>query len=635
MAKLDKDTVVKHHFWFLLIPFGLFALLAWIGLWTSVSDATDERQKAITTHQDELNATKAKSQKLVSLLEDQKKKLAGQRGVMWKAAWENQKDIYTWPVNYTSEQRAKLDKLKFGDDIPDRTIRQQFSDDEKYVTEHQALEDKIAPMQFNGGWRYVLSYIPKWGLVPSYEDIWLAMEDIWVQRGLVLAIDQVNRDAATFQIVKSDKDDPLHRKFQSRIWELDLKLELEKKGEQVLKATLKNRTERLQALGIGNTMILKVWLDKGANDPVDFPVEGEFVKGGETIQVKTIPPHTVDRSVRATELYKVEQVFDGRTVPVKRIDRVALSYSSSRMATLPLKTTTFSQKEIDEAQKAAAATGTSASGFGPPGMAMPPGAPSGLPSGVDPTMAGGVNTANSTDYTPNKLSRKRYIDLTPQVRRMPVGMVVIVDQAFIQDVLVALANSKLRFQTTQFDWNRFHGTLNYMGSSMSTPGVPTAPGGEGDEADPTARAPATARGSSDPTIVPRAPITAPRPPMAPPGGSGFFSGFGSRRPPGSFFPGPGGYGSFGTMVAQSSEDQLAASLVELSVYGIASLYQPYTPEQSGAGTPTTTPPLSPITPAPPMTPGANTPMPTTPMPTTPPKGPAETAPAPPALPPKQ
>jgi hypothetical protein len=631
MAKLDKDTVVKHHFWFLLIPFGLFALLAWIGLWTSVSDATAEQEANIKKHQDELNGTKAKSQKLVSLLEDQRKKLGAQRGVMWKAAWDNQKDIYTWPVSYTQDQLAKLNKLKFGDDIPDRTIRQQFSDNEKYITEYEALADSIEPMQFNGGWRKVLRYVVNWPLVPTYEDIWLAMEDIWVQRGLVQAIDQVNREAATFQIVKSGKDDPFHRKFQSRIWELDLWVERQK-GDQVLKATLKNRTERLQALGIGNTMILKVWLDKAVDDPVDFPVEGEFVKGGETIQVKTIPRHTIDRSVRVTELLKVQQVFDGRTVPVKRIDTIALSTSSSRMATLPLKTTTFSQKELDEAQKAASATGTATSSFMPPGttsMAPPPG----LPSGVDPTLAGGANTANSTDFTPNRLARKRYIDITPQVRRMPVGMVVIVDQAFIQDVLVALANSKLRFQTTQFDWNRFHGTLDYMGSSMRTPGVPTAPG-EGDETDPTLRGPAATRGSSDPTIAPRSPITAPRPPMAPPGGSGFFSGFGSRRPPGSFFPGAGGYGSFGTMVAQSSEDQLAASLVELSVYGIASLYHPYAPEQSapGAGTPPGTPPTT----VPPTTPGASTVPPTTPpMPTTPPKGPGETAPAPATVPPKQ
>jgi hypothetical protein len=626
MAKLDKDTVVKHHFWFLLIPFGLFALLAWIGLWTSVSDATAEQQGKIEAHQKELDGTKAKSQKLVSLLEEQRKELGGRRGVMWKAAWDHQKDIYTWPVNYTQEQLAKLNKLKFGDDMPDilyKTIRQQFSDDEKYVTEHQALADKIEPMQFNSGWRNVLRYIPKWVLVPTYEDIWLAMEDLWVQRGIVLAIDQVNRDAATFQIVKSDKDDPLHRKFQSRIWELDLKLELQKNGEQVLKATLKNRTERLQALGVGNTMILKVWLDKNANDPVDFPVEGEFVKGGETLQVKTIDRHKVDRSVRATELYKVEQVFDGRTVPVKRIDRIALSYSSSRMATLTLKTTTFSQKEIEEAQKAAATTGAGATGFGGSSLGgVSPGVASGLPSGEGSVMPGGTTTANSTDSTPNRLARKRYIDITPQVRRMPIGMVLIVDQAFIQDVLVALANSKLRFQTTQFDWNRFHGTLNYAGSSMSTPGVPTTPGGDV-EGDPASGVPTT----------PGAPAMSSRPPVGPMGGgSSFFGGFTGRRPPGSFFPGMSG---FGTPVARSSEDQLAASLVELSVYGIASLYQPYTTEQTAAGAPTTTPPLSPTTPAPPMTPGATTPTPTTPMPTTPPKGPAETAPAPPAVPPKQ
>ena len=38
---------------------------------------------------------------------------------------------------------------------------------------------------------------------------------------------------------------------------------------------------------------------------------------------------------------------------------------------------------------------------------------------------------------------------------MPIGIDVVVDQAYQQDVLLAFANSPIRFQITQVTWNRF------------------------------------------------------------------------------------------------------------------------------------------------------------------------------------
>src|SRR5262249_11959861 len=61
--------------------------------------------------------------------------------------------------------------------------------------------------------------------------------------------------------------------------------------------------------------------------------------------------------------------------------------------------------------------------------------------------------------TKNQLYRPRYIDRTDQVRRMPVGVVLVVDQQYVQDVLVAFSNSKLAFQEAQWHWNRIHGPV--------------------------------------------------------------------------------------------------------------------------------------------------------------------------------
>src|SRR5262249_2249445 len=160
------------------------------------------------------------------------------------------------------------------------------------------------PMQFNGGWQSVLRFVRDWKLLPSSEEIWLALEDFWVQREVLWAINQVNYNAAQFSLVPSDKkekDDPLHRKFQSRIWEGELWVENEAKGGgKLIKGKIKNRTDRLQTLGIGNRMVLRVWLSEQAakddaelaakGDPlvncVEFPVEGEFIPGGKQEDIR-------------------------------------------------------------------------------------------------------------------------------------------------------------------------------------------------------------------------------------------------------------------------------------------------------------------------------------------------------------
>ena len=43
-AKLDKEMLKKQHFWLLLIPVVIGLLLAWVGLFVGVADATDTKK---------------------------------------------------------------------------------------------------------------------------------------------------------------------------------------------------------------------------------------------------------------------------------------------------------------------------------------------------------------------------------------------------------------------------------------------------------------------------------------------------------------------------------------------------------------------------------------------------------------
>ena len=71
--------------------------------------------------------------------------------------------------------------------------------------------------------------------------------------------------------------------------------------------------------------------------------------------------------------------------------------------------------------------------------------------------------------------------------RMPVAMVVVMDQAYIPDFLTAFANSRLRIQTTQEHWQHVQGIRPSTTEDSSAPGT-AGPfgGGEGAMRPPTA-----------------------------------------------------------------------------------------------------------------------------------------------------
>jgi hypothetical protein len=224
-------------------------------------------------------------------------------------------------------------------------------------------------------------------------------------------------------------------------------------------------------------------------------------------------------------------------------------------------------------------------------------------------------------------NKKRYLEVTKQVRRMPVGIVVVVDQAYMQDMLLAFANSPLRFQITQVNWTRFRDTLSGIGGSgggLPGEGISYGSGQVNFSGSPDPDGPRPSRGSSPMSFTPSPPpmsFTPPPmsftpPPMSftpPPGSMG--PGMAGPGYPGSGYPGSSYPGSYGPSTV--SESQITSSLVELSIYGIVSLYEKYEapkpPGEANATTPAGTTPTTPM-PTTPMPEMPMTPMPTTPTP---------------------
>ena len=261
---------------------------------------------------------------------------------------------------------------------------------------------------------------------PKSEQIWLALEDIWVQRAMLEPIREVNDNTAAFTPVADPKSTPLKKQFRSRIW--DLTIEVADPGPnqgtaKVLKAKLKNRTGQLQLLGVGNTMRLLVWLDNNTNaQPYWFEIQGEFIGGEQEVDVPYIYTHSLPPGIVATEISKVVQQLDERTVPIRRLDRLVLGYRSSKHEKTELQNPKFWAEDA-----AAASTGLDGGAIagGRGGGGDPGGEGSGstnqggrsggvsAPGGVGP---GGITQTGGPAGILDG-NKKRYLEVTDQVRR--------------------------------------------------------------------------------------------------------------------------------------------------------------------------------------------------------------------------
>ena len=685
----NNDALKKHHFWILFGLVPLFVLIAIVMISSSVGGKVKEQQDKIQAAKTDLQSKNSpKSKGLLSEWDKVIETVDGKRGGLWKQNWDKQKDLFTWPTsadfrNFAVKEKVdgkdvdkpvNLEDLSFGKYIPNNNEQYaEFKKPEFYLAEFSTkgltkaapgqlgMADRIEPTEFKGGWQQHLRHVNDWGQRAMISDqIWLIMEDIWVQRSLLNAIKSVNDQMGSFERVryadKGDKviddpgsktgpHDPLRRKFRSRTWEVSI--EVAKKGNrQYLKGTLENITERLQVLGIGKQMTLKVWLDAKRDqdgnielaadgqpnvegiEPVEFKIGSEFLPGkggnkkikdkdGKEIEVPANVvamqpdesdeknfnkyPNLIQVGTTVTEITRVEQKFDRQTVPIRRIEAMQLGKLDSRYQALgslkPPNVETFKALAALAAAPTATATnptfGGVASGSRPSATAGSMGDMMGYSGGGGGLSGGGpLSVVIDGNF-------RRYVDVTEQVRRMPIGMVVVVDQSYIQDVLLAFANSPLRFQVTQVTWKRFRDDLGLgpAGDGSSGGGAGGAyyqPGSAGTgffqnqsrDSDPDSyrsgmmdmmrRGMGGSRQSGPPSGTPFS-----TPGGLRPGGRGL-SGLGGESAGGAGAAALGGEFeadpfSGGGSLTTVSEAQLTSGLVELSIYGIVSLYEKYDP----------------------------------------------------------
>jgi hypothetical protein len=609
MKKIDKDALIKQKFWILL---GVFALLWIVCLSFVVVNAggpIDEAQKNYKAAQDAVGKfPRPKNASFLPPWEKYGAAFTKHKNEVWKIAWDGdppntklaagqepwmgQGGMYNWP----SDAAHPLDSVLLYPDSPfDTSLREWYKTKEAYGKEFldvqrelqsdgTAIKDKppsgpLGAVTFRGGYDNVMRPIDFESLrTPDAEECWIAQEDFWVKRELLYVVrdamqiaarldpvadandkkeEPAAKDAKPVAEAQDKKEEPAAKDakylgrqvFRNASWEVTLLFDKDKDEKGQLRISPDSRiknvhvSHREQTLGNPAVPIAGVFfrLRQGESGK-DFYFTGEKVPwdkertlgvdGG--FQLSSIDPK------RPVEL---EQVFDRGNTPIASIDEIRIPYVSNRNANRPLvaaKPQRFGKTEA----VAADATKTAAPSGGAFGMPMPGGSIAPMPGGSSgPAFGqtggmgamggqGGTNTGAQPSATPNRtlninLDRERYLFVTDQSRHLPLAMTLTVDQSHLHEILVAMANSKLRFQTTQVEFRR----------------------------QPSGANPASGAGfNGTPGDMPM--------PMPGPGGSAR-----SPRSPSSFGP-PGSTPT--TMPTLTLENP---NLVEVTIYGIASLYE--------------------------------------------------------------
>ncbi len=426
----------------------------------------------------------------------------------------------------------------------------QSNDDEIPVK----LKDKLVPPE---GSRFLRFLAKDWNIQSDISDeAWIAQEDLWIQSEIYRLIRVANDSISKFTPIKQDHK-AKWAMFRNPYFQMELQLK-DNKNMEVKITNLLQRRQKIEAMKIRVR-----FADGGKAEPEVMPLvtESKYADPLEPYgdpkgkHVRVIPVRlALAGSEKRTGIFGLEQVLTWETAAVKRIDQIAIGSKEADNVSLSQKNYAIGVQPL-KVEKKADATDKEKEGGGGGGGGKMLGIGGGGMQGGGPGGGGGDKAAAplANGFLPD-----RYQEVTPQFRRIPVAVVLIVDQNQVDRVQTAFNNSKLRFLTTQV-------LLNHYPKSLK-PELPADKAG--DEKAPGGGSPFGGGGG------------------LPFGGGGFPLGAG-----GGFRPMGGGAGPFGGGGAQPAAaapvDEMETNM-ELVLYGIVTLYERYPPravQGEGAKTP--------------------------------------------------
>jgi hypothetical protein len=371
--------------------------------------------------------------------------------------------------------------------------------------------------------KFFYFYRPAWPKDEDFsEDFWIAQENLWVQREIYNVIKKANDSVAEFKIVpeKVRKGEvPQKYTCTNPYWEIILQVQRDKTTEKgtSFQATFKNLLPRGQVydfdlriytskskLAGGEPLIVKPPGDVDKQfTPMGLSESRKTIVGegkGEDIRTFTLPlaaPGQEPKDDLATsEILEMWQELSWSTAAVRRIDGIYFSavslpgnpeshrdFPSPLMGYFPKRD---AQGNVVTSAPEAPAPGKEAKGGpGPGGQPPPPPGPAIKPPAPGPAapagpVAGAGVFGNPVNKTRLKQDKERYIEVTQQVRRLPVAVVLNVEQTQVDRVQAAFNNSRLRFQTSQVQLTHTAGSLRPKAATKTgtTPKVDLSTGEE-------------------------------------------------------------------------------------------------------------------------------------------------------------
>jgi hypothetical protein len=663
---LDKDTLAKHQFWILLGSYLFFWLIAVVWLISTVPGEIKKATEAYDKTGKDLQSAQSKpinTEKWLPPWREAADKFSGHKSVIWKDAWDFQMGMYDWPDKWKNKDMTTPQTELTPDDRSD--YRNKWYPQQIDVLRKNAPQ-YLYPVELKDGFDQIFQPLdgkaegsPKWEETPTREEVWLAQEDFWVKRELLYDIYGTMANLALMQPKDIDEKEKMPEGVEDRYryanqnWEITLNLRKNTDGQLVIggDSTIKNLDPNHRTLPLTNAkgegIHFSVFQDRARTE---FMVEGEPVGWNETRPFSLSkdnerkdynPLEGISwEKIKDHPIY-VSQGFDRTNCPIRCLSALRLGSGAQDCRTFYWKLQpNHILAELDALPEDKDAKGNAKPspspggpgggmppmpGGGPPGkQSGPPGMQGASPGGPPGTPPGGSGASAETEnLTPNnKIDRDRYLQpadqdkkLNPPSRHLPLALRLVVMQSHMHDVLLALANSRLRIQITQVEFQHdkefvpqedkekegtekggfsrvFMGAMPgmYRGSAGMGPGGPRRTPGVPPPPMPVSGAMGRNSGMPMPGMRPGRSMPMPMPPMM------AMPGQGKIRP--SMAP---GMGRGGPMQSPSSSDGKTAAqnqrddnLVDITIYCIATLYRhpdpPKTTEQPGQPGQPTTPP---------------------------------------------
>ncbi len=487
--KLDKETVVKHQFWFLLGGYLLVWIIAvfWLkfaaaGEINQVREAFDKTSKSLETER----RSPVNTRTFVPPWEAYRNVFEKHKQVIWNQAWDFQRGMYDWPFGNNKDMSSPQTVLT--DSEREEYKRTLYPDEIKQLRE--ATKSILGPVELAGGFDAVFKP-QEWKETPTREECWLAQEDYWVKRELLYVVGQaVAQESYMWPIGIDEKAEKMpegvvsRHRYRNQNWELTFHIRRNAKKELVIAgdSTIKN----VHPSGNPQSLTSAKGTGIGFNLMQDrttalVEVRGEPVPWGEAQKLSTKdyePIAGIDWAKYKEKPVYVSQSYDWPTCPVRRIEAIALGHQDSRTFTTTLQPNDTLVK-LDppeaapegDANKEANAAASGGAGGASGGMmggsgSISPDMMQRMSQGSMGMMAGmkggGAQGGNATPN--NGIERNRYLqapkkgdDPEKPSRHLPFAIALIVEQSHTHDVLAALANSRLRVQITQVDLHHAKG----------------------------------------------------------------------------------------------------------------------------------------------------------------------------------